>query len=659
MSGLTLLTPVGLLALLGLPLVLLFHMRNPVPVSRDVPSLRFWRMAVRAESHAEQFRRPPISLLLILHLLLIALLAFAIARPAADRTFGAFGAKFEPRHLILLLDGSTSMSATADPTSSLTYFDRARDTVLSRLSTARAGDVVTLIVMGTRTSTHEATDSAGIASLRAHVGQLKPPGGRADLNSALGLSMNLMLPDISDRIVVISDGALAVDPSLVARVGAPVDYVNISTGTPDNVAIVDLSTRASVTNPGEQQLYLRLANFGERAITAPLVISVDGIELTRTEITLQPDGQTEEIIQKLPAGAATVSAAIDTSDRLLADNVAASVLAEETQSGLRVLLVSDSPSALLRALSVLPGAQVTLAVPRSAPQATAERFDLVVYEHADPGYEALDAPVLLVSPPANGLLSANGVMANPEALQIRAQDPTLAGVDLAGVTFGQTPVFLLDPTATQIVGAGAGPLLFRGNSPTSGQPMIVLAFDVAQSNLTQRVAFPILIANIARELVPSPLPPAVPLGESLSYGPRASASALVVTPPGGEPLRFELDTAADTNSQHSTSEFTYSDTGQAGAYRVTELGEDGETIRSGTFVVNAGHYQESNLSPNRDLPGVLATATATEQPSGSRGLSDFWPLLLLAALVILLVEWMTTLVRPARRRMERPSRLPV
>jgi Ca-activated chloride channel homolog len=659
MSGLTLLAPIGLFALIGLPLVLLFHMRNPVPVSRDVPSLRFWRMAMRAESHSEQFRRPPISLLLLLHLLLIALIALALARPAASRTFGAFGDRFEPDHLVVLLDGSTSMSATPDPASPETRFDRARKDVLNRLASVRDGDVVTLIVMGARISTYEATDSAGLATLRAIVRGLAPPGGRADLNSALSLSTNLMLPGMSDRIVVISDGALVVDPALAARAGAPIDYVDLSGGTTGNVAIVDLSTRASVANPGEQSLYLRLVNFGELPVTAPLVITVDGIELARSDVTLSPGGMGEEIIQSLPAGAAVVSASIEIIDSLPADNVASSVLADQTQSGLRVLLVSDSPSALFRALSVLPGAQVTLAAPLAAPQATAARFDLVVYEHADPGYEALDAPVLLVNPPGDGLLAANGVMANPTVVRVRAQDPTLAGVELAGVTFGQTPVFQLDPGSSEIVGAEAGPLLFRGSSPTSGQPMIVVAFDVAQSNVTQRPAFPILIANIVGELVPSLLPPAVPLGETLTYRPRARAASIVVTPPGDKPVSFHLTTAIDANGQQASQEFTFSETGQPGDYRVTELDMDGVTVRTGTFVVNAGHYIESNLTPNRDLPGILGTATATEETTSASSLSDFWPLLLVAALVILLAEWIATLVRPSRRRRGRPFRLPV
>ena len=84
---------------------------------------------------------------------------------------------------------------------------------------------------------------------------------------------------------------------------------------------------------------------------------------------------------------------------------------------------------------------------------------------------------------------------------------------LAGVTFRETPVHELDATAVEIVGAEEGPLIYRARAPESGQPMIVIAFDVQQSNLPKRIAFPVLIANIVGELSPNPLPATVPLGD--------------------------------------------------------------------------------------------------------------------------------------------------
>jgi hypothetical protein len=664
MSGLELLAPAGLIALLGVPLVVLYHMRQTTPVVRDVPSLRFWRVAMREEADQERFKRPPITLLFILHLLLVGLLAFALARPAASRAIGGFASRTEPSHVILLLDGSTSMSAT-DPLTGKPLFESARKVALDRLGNLREGDVATVILMGTHSSTYEATDTAGLRSVEDRLRSVPLPGGRADLNAALDLTADLMLPSMRDEVVVITDGAVAANPSVVERVGASIELVSLSGGN-DNVAITDIATKASPSNPGEQQLYVRIANFGAAPVTAPVVISADGIELSRADVTIDPNGDAEELTQDLPAGATTVDVQVDAIDVLPADNRASSVLVQGNEFGLRILYVADVPTKLQRALAVLPGAKITLASPTEAAATRIEgAFDLVVYEHALPPTSLPNAPVLLVNPPVGGLIPMDGVMANPIADRVSAQDPLLRGVELAGVTFGQTSIHRLDATATEVVGATGGPLIYRATAPETGQPMVVMAFDVALSNLPQRVAFPILMANIANELAPSPLPAAAALGEPLVYRPRPGAATVRITPPVGEPLDLAITVDDETGSEQGAPpaeplrETTYADTGQPGQYLVTELDAKGNEIGVGRFVVNAGHPRESDLTPNAELAGVLSQAKPIGDAGEASSLADLWPALAAAAFLLLLLEWLVTLIPRRRvRRARRPVMAP-
>jgi hypothetical protein len=660
MSGLQLLAPAGLLALIGIPLVVLYHMRHTTPVPLEVPSLRFWRMATRQESEHERFRRPPINLLFILHLLLVGLIAFALARPAASRALGGFGARMEPRHVIMLIDGSTSMSAI-DPATGETRFDTERKMAVDRLGDLQEGDVATVILMGTHSSTFEATDTAGLKALRERIGSLSLPGGRVDLNAALNLTSDLLLPSMSNQVVVLTDGVLSADPTVVAQVHAPIELVTVPGGRTDNVAITDIATRASSATPGQQQLYARIVNFGPDAVTAPVVITADGIEVSRADVTIDPNGKSQEVVQDLPTGATTVDVKIDHPDALPADNTASSILVQGDNFGLRVLLVTDIPTALNRALTVLPGAQVKVISLNEASTTTIDgAYDLTVFEHVLPPSQLPNTPVLFVNPPPGGLFQTNGMMANPTVQRVLAQDPLLKGVDLSGVNFGQTPVHVLDATSTEVVGAEAGPLIYRGTAAGTGQPMVVLAFDIAQSNLPQRIAFPILIANITGELAPSPLPSAVPLGDPLNYQPRAGAASVQFTPPNGQPVDMQVDTGeAGAQQSDRLRKLSYADTGQPGQYQVTELDASGNAIGGGRFVVNAGHPQESNLTPNPDLPSVLSQAHATGNAGIASGLSDFWPSLAAAAFLVLLFEWLLTLLpRRPRRRVRRPAVAP-
>jgi Ca-activated chloride channel family protein len=655
MSGLELLAPAGLIALLGIPLVVLYHMRHTTPDQREVPTLRFWRAAMLEETRHERFKRPPISLLFILHLVLVGLIAFALSRPAASRALGGFGARLEPKHVILLLDGSTSMSAL-DAASGRVKYEIGREIARDRLGELGDGDVATVILMGSHSTTLEATDSAGLKAIDERLGRLPLPGGRADLNAALSLTGDLMLPTMADEVVLITDGALAADPSIVSEIAAPIELVMIGGAEHENVAITDIATKASTSTSGQQQLYARIVNFGAQAVTAPVVVSADGIELSRGDVTIAPNGESEELVQDLPAGASLVDVRIEVLDALAADNSASSVLVQGDEFGLRILLVSEVPTELQRALAVLPGAQVTtMSYAEAAATQLEDAFDLVVYEHTLPPNEMPNVPTLLVFPEPDGRFPTDGVMANPVAERVRAQDPLMRGVELAGVTFGQTPIYTLDATSTEIVGGGEGPLIFRGTSE-AGEPFILLAFNIAESNIARRVAFPILIANVAAELAPSPLPSSAALGDPLSYRPHSGAATVRFTPPTGQPVDLDVSVQSDAEATNGTLDVvTFADTGQPGRYEVVELDAQGNGIGGGRFVVNAGHTRESDLTPNAALPATLAEAGGGAGGDAGSALSDLWPAIAAAAFVVLLLEWLVTLLPRRRKRRLSPS----
>ncbi|MEA2526021.1 MAG: hypothetical protein QOF73_3248 [Thermomicrobiales bacterium] len=680
MSGFSLLAPLGLVALVGLPLVVLYHMRHTTPTVRPVPTLRFWLAAVDQQTEQARFRRPPLTLLLLLHLIIVGLLAFALMRPAATDAWAGLGRRTEPTHVIILLDGSTSMVAT-DTASGRTRFEEARVNALSRVSDLREGDVATVVLLGTHPTTLEATDAAGLKALRDRLGRLPAPGGRADLNAALRLARDLVLPGLEDQIVLLSDGALTVDPTLVEAVGAPIEFQRVGRSTTSNLAITDLSARSSPDNPGQEQLYTRIVNFGDEPVTARVVVSADGIEVEQQSVTIEANDDVEQFVKQLPVGAAKVTVTAQAEDALQADNRASLVLARDADLGLRILLVSDLPGWLQRALAVLPGAQLTTqstsdSLTGASDGAAPGSFDLVVYEGFTPQDAATlpDAPIVFVNPPRDGVLPTDGAktMLEPTVARIVANDPLLLGVDLTGVTFGETPIHNLSATDTEVVGAddrngpGAGPLIYRGRMAASGQPMIVLTFDLndQKTNLPQRIAFPILIANMANELAPSPLPSAVPLGDPLRYRPRADAAKVRIAPPTGEPIDLAVAVGEEAaNGAAPTAggggllrEVVYSDTGQPGEYRITELDAAGTESGGGTFVVNAGHTRESDLRANQELPGVLATARAVAESGTRASLSDLWPTLVAVALAVLGLEWLWS-VLPRRRRQRRRATL--
>ena len=145
------------------------------------------------------------------------------------------------------------------------------------------------ITVGT---TFEATAAAEFPAFRARLSGLHLPGGRADLDAALGLTRDLLLPKLADEVVLITDGALTADPELVDGLGAPIELVVVG-GEPvgaigGNVGITDLSARAMPGSPDRQQLWMRIANFTPQTVAVPVVLWSDGIESDRRTVQFLP-----------------------------------------------------------------------------------------------------------------------------------------------------------------------------------------------------------------------------------------------------------------------------------------------------------------------------------------------------------------------------------
>lgn len=95
------LLPLGLLALLALPLIVLLHFLRERRRRVPTPSLLLWANLPR-RVEGERSRRLPLTLLLLLHLLIATLLGVALGGPQIT---GALTP--DARHTAIILDTST------------------------------------------------------------------------------------------------------------------------------------------------------------------------------------------------------------------------------------------------------------------------------------------------------------------------------------------------------------------------------------------------------------------------------------------------------------------------------------------------------------------------------------------------------------------------
>ncbi|MEJ7839997.1 MAG: VWA domain-containing protein, partial [Thermomicrobiales bacterium] len=552
-----------------------------------------------------------------------------------------------PFHAIVIVDGSTSMLARSED-SQRSRWEAARQEALAIVDDWRPGDVTTVVLMGTDVETRSASNSEQKDALRDWLRESRIPGGQADLNATLQLVRHLGLSDRENAISLITDTIIQIDPDVATTVGMPIRIVDVSDGNVlSNQAITAIS---AATIPGTDNQFVvsaTISNFSDVDADVPWFVEADGVEIATNTAFLRP-GQSTQITVNAPRNAGQVQATLGVQDALFDDNRAMLPLGSDRLGQLDILLVSDAPSNILRALQVLPGSSVDVQSP-SVPgiQDVARSYALVVFEGAaPPPAEMPDIPMLFVQPPAiAAVFGVSGAVVNPVITSINATDPLLEGVDLSGVTFGTVAHYDLpvgnSSLVTGISEATSIPLIWRGDIET--MRYVALAFSITESNIDDRVAFPILIARIVEDLTSAPISLSITLGDPLSIPPVEGVSDLEVVLPDQSILSIPVDSRIADESTLSVPA-VIDVTGLSGIYAIRSLRSDGTLVSEGLIAVNAGDVQESNLFTNPDLvDGVVsAMSSSSSAPGESSGESELWLALALFAFAVLLLEWMVS-----------------
>ncbi len=253
------------------------------------------------------------------------------------------------------------------------------------------------------------------------------------------------------------------------------------------------------------------------------------------------------------------------------------------------------------ALLQLPDAEVYGVKPADYGASThPESFDLIVFDATRPA-TLPDRPILAVAPPAPGPLGeVLGTVDGPGIGTLDPQEPLLRYVDLSTVHIAQAQKLVLPAWARMVIpGPGGVPLLYAGRR--NGLPTAVLAFEPRRSDLPLQVAFPILISNLAGELLGASAAPAAAVapGAPLSLPLPEGATGLRVTRPDGS----VVEASAATTSRS----VVFSGTDGLGVYTAVPVGTK----------VSPGVSPGASPGASPSASSAAATAPAAASPFGS------------------------------------------
>jgi hypothetical protein len=290
------------------------------------------------------------------------------------------------------------------------------------------------------------------------------------------------------------------------------------------------------------------------------------------------------------------------------DDRAAVVIGGNVRTDVILVTTANQTTPLERALRALRGLdvqRVSLADYRATTDAA-----LVVFDNYVPTTFPA-APVLLVAPPREQTLLP--VSAEVGDLTVDAvNDERFAAIDFRPVTFQRVAQVELPAWANIAIASGTTPLVLTGQY--NDHPIAIWTFDPTASNITNRLAFPLLTAATTRALLP-----------------QANDRLLV-----GTPAPFAL---------RSTDGVAV-----AAGERLTQPGIYEAQNGTGAVAVNVLDAAEADLrSQPQPTIHTVARPVLTDERENVIG-RELWKPLVMAGLVVLLVEWVYSNRHSLRRR---------
>jgi len=455
-----------------------------------IPFSPLWQKVLRDKEATSLFSKLKRVLSLLLQLALLALLVFALGDPRAQAAF------VKGRSLVVLIDASASMQATDVSPSRL---GAAKDEVKGMIRGLGGADRMLLAQMDA-VVTPLGPMSGDPAELERALATVAPTDTRADFARALRFATDALRGLERAEIVVVSDGHLG-DPAdsfgAVHLGDAKLSYVKVGKGK-NNVGITQFSVRRYPLDKGRYEVMLELTNTGEADADVELELTGDGQPVDVTKLRLRAGERLPRFYPNLSGASRTLEAKIAFAggghDDLPADDHAYALLPERHRA--KVLVVTAGNMYLEAALLLDEYLDVTDVTPAdyvAKYAAGARGFDTVIFDGVTPATPPRADAIYLDPRGPGSPVKVLGELKQPGFDKIDRKHPVVRFTALDDVNIARGRRLAPEP-GDKVVGASEeGPILVAGTR--DGHKFVALGFDLRESDLTLRVAWPLLLLN--------------------------------------------------------------------------------------------------------------------------------------------------------------------
>jgi len=541
----------------------------------------------------------------------------------------------------MIVDTSASM-ATHDQPGGRDRMEAAREAAVAVIDSLSADDNLMAVSLGAQLEPLSAF-SRPTASTRAEVAALEYRATSADLVEAMRFASRSLAGRTAPELVIISDFAYPADVlEAVAGVELPreLEPTFIQIGEPSgNLAVSRFNVRRYLANRLNYEVYVQLTSTFDVPVTAELTILANEIAVEQMTVDLEPQSQVIRVYPNLPTGGNRLEARVeivggDAVDVFSLDDSAYALLPEERQTS--VLLVSDdnlfveAPLLLNQNLIV---DRMTPAEYENAPAVQGSPYDVTIFNRFTPPPPARGGTLYIAPTGENSPWEVRGQTSDPIIDRFDRNDPLMRWMH----SFRSLNILTAQrlsrgsddhAAATSIRG---DPMFLRRES--SGQRLAAIAFAIEDSDFGLRPAYPLFMLNAVDWLSSEAgsLIEGYKTGQAevLGLSEEAPESVLIASPIGLATQSQVVDYSVTLYPEWPGFYSLY--------YDATETGDRDQPDQM--IAANLFDPQESDIAA-----GVLL-AGAEEAPdlgqSTVLGHREPWVYLLLVAVFLLLIEWVT------------------
>ncbi len=586
----------------------------------QVPFSGLWARVIEEQSRQSNlWRRFRRLLSWLIHILVVALLAFGLLDPHSEHEV------VEGRHMVVLVDNSASMAAT-DVAGGADRLDVGKQRALELLETVGPEDRIMLASFNSQVHPQSPFVSEPTV-LEQPLRDLEVTGTGTSYRDALSFAADSLRDRERGELVVVSDGAGFDDEQLDdLQLGDETTVRHIQVGEGGgNVGITGFNVRRYVANKLDYELFVSVQNYFERSIRAELQIHADGRLVDTKPLQLEP-GETRQRFypsqavagEKLEARLKLTSR--DARDIFPLDDRAFALLPDLEE--VDVQLVSDENLYLEGTLILNPNVEVDRIPPDQYDPASSTDYDVTIFDRFTP--PAPEAGNFLYIDPSgeDSPWPVVGELDDPILTSVQESHPLMRWLTFKDLNIGSARELSLERDDHRIASSFGSPLLVARPGPDRN--LVAIAFDIRNSDLPLRVAFPMLMFNLVDyfELDDDSYIPNYVTGRTWAIDLPDGAEEATVVPPDGERSTVPIfEGEAVFRGMHP------------GFYTVETPAGDRR------LAANLADPVESAPTPTQiELEGRAATGDAEGLFFDRRQL---WIWAVLAAGLLLLVEWVT------------------